>query len=219
VARIQEVTVMFVKTGMGLGVLLAMATAGGALGCSATTAAGSSMGPVAPAVAFGASRSDVDPGCSLDGTPRIVATHIAPKAGVTATASGGRIWLRFATAHDPRVSVAIDPETLAVVDDVAEPVEVARDASRGPVEVEVQDHRRLVAWTEGSLEKGLHVRAVTVGDEGVAMGAAIDLGFEGSAIGRPAVAFIEDGRGVLAFIESNDAGFELVVVRAGCGAL
>jgi len=35
-------------------------------------------------------------------------------------------------------------------------------------------------------------------------------------IGRPALAFGEHGKGVLAFIESNDVGFEVVVVRAAC---
>lgn len=90
--------------------------------------------------------------------------------------------------------------------------------THGPVEVEVQDHRRLVAWTEGSVNEGLHVRAVTVGDDGSALGTPIDLGFEGSAIGRPAVAFRDNGRGVLAFVESNEVGFQLVVTRSACAA-
>ena len=208
---------MITRTGKsGLAVLLfGLAAAAGALGCSST--AHVAVGPVSPAVAFGANTSDVDPGCSLDGTPQIVATHIAPKAGVAAIASGGRVWLRFATTRDPRVSIALDPETLAVVDDVMAPVEAAPRATRGPVEVDLQDHRHLVAWTAGSLDQGLHVKAVTTDDEGIALGAPIDFGYQGSAIGRPAAAFTEDGKGVLAFIESNDAGFQLVVVRASCG--
>jgi hypothetical protein len=170
-------------------------------------------------VAFGAARSDVEAGCSLDGMPRVVATHLIPKAGVTASVGAGRVWLRFATTRDPRVLVAIDPETLEVVTDATPPVETAQDRTQGPVVVDLQDHRRLVAWTEGSLSDGLHVRAVTVGDEGNAMGEPIDLGFEGSVVGRPAVAFTENGKGVLAFIESNDVGFQLVVTRSACAAL
>jgi len=57
-----------------------------------------------------------------------------------------------------------------------------------------------------------------VADQGMAVGTMIDLGFHGSAVGRPAVAFGEHGRGVLAFIESNEVGFEVVVVRAACAA-
>ncbi len=195
--------------------LFGFAAMGGTVGCSGTTA----IAPASPAVAFGAARSDVEPGCSLDGMPRVVATHLAPKAGVTASVGGGRVWLRFATTRDPRVLVAIDPETLEVVTDATPPVETAPDVTQGPVVVKVQDHRRMVAWTEGSLSNGLRVRAVAVGDGGNAMGAPIDLGFEGSAIGRPAVAFTENGKGVLAFIESNDAGFQLVVTRSACAAL
>jgi len=209
---------MFTKTGnSGLGVVLfGLAVAGGALGCSSSTRVATA--PVSPAVAFGANTSDVDPGCSLDGMPQIIATHIAPRAGVSAVANGGRVWLRFATTRDPRVTVAIDPETLAVVDDAMAPVEAAPQSVRGPVEVDLPDHKHLVAWTAGSLDQGLHVKAVTVDDQGVALGAPLDLGYQGSAIGRPALAFTEEGKGVLAFIESNDAGFQLVVVRASCGA-
>lgn len=194
--------------------LFGLAATGGTTGCSTTT----TLAEGSPEVAFGAARSDVEPGCSLDGTPRVVATRLIPKAGLTASVSAGRVWLRFATTHDSRVLLAIDPETLEVVTDATPPVETARAATLGPVEVEVQDHRRLVAWTEGSLSRGLHVRAVTIGDDGNALGSPIDLGFEGSAIGRPAVAFTESGKGVLAFIESNDVGFQLVVTRAACTA-
>jgi hypothetical protein len=194
--------------------LFGLAAMGGTVGCSTTTA----IAPASPAVAFSAPRSDVEQGCSLDGMPRVVATHLIPKAGVSASVSAGRVFLRFATTHDSRVLVAIDPETLDVVTDATPPVEAAPAATRGPVEVDLQDHRRLVAWTEGSMNDGLHVRAVTIGDEGNSLGSPIDLGFEGSAIGRPAVAFTEGGKGVLAFIESNDVGFQLVVTRAACAA-
>jgi hypothetical protein len=186
----------------------------GATGCSTSTR----VAPISPAVAFSAPRSDVEQGCSLEGMPRVIATHVVPRAGVSASVSGGRVWLRFETTHDPRVLVAVDTESLETVDDATPPVESAPGTTRGPVEVEVQDHRRLIAWTEGSVNDGLHVRAVTVRDDGSALGAPIDLGFQGSAIGRPAVAFDGDGRGVLAFVESNDIGFQLVVTRAACAA-
>ena len=46
---------------------------------------------------------------------------------------------------------------------------------------------------------------------------AVDLGYEGSAIGAPALAATPEGKGVVAFIESNGTGFHLVVTRVSCG--
>lgn len=196
--------------GEGLVCLLGLVAA--ATGC-ATTAP---MVPAAPAVAFSASRSDVDAGCSLEGMPRVVATRLRPMAGVAAAISDGHVWLRFTTTRDPRVQLAVDPETLEVVVDAAPLIEVAPTAKRGQVEVNLRGHRHLVARTEGSLDDGLHVKAVAVGEEDTAVSTSSALGFEGSAIGDPAIAFGHDGKGVLAFIESNEVGFQLVVTRVAC---
>jgi len=195
--------------GIGLALFGLVAAARG-LGCSSTTLATGT-----PAVAFGAAASDVDRGCSLDAAPRVLATHVKPMSGVTAVMEGGLVWLRFATTRDERVAVAIDPDSLQVVDAGVPPMDVASGAVKGPVEIDLPDHERMVAWTQGSSEDA-HVKAVTVAEQGMAVGTTIDLGFHGSAIGRPALAFGEHGKGVLAFIESNDVGFEVVVVRAAC---
>jgi hypothetical protein len=196
--------------GIGSG-LCALLSSLGALGCSASTA----VLPASPTVAFGATASDVEGGCVLDGTPRVLATHVRPMDGITAVAQDGVVWLRFATTHDPRVAVAVDPETLQVVEAGEPPTETAADAVRGPIEVELPDHQRLVAWTDQSAYES-RVKAVTIADQGMALGETIDLGFRGSAIGRPAAAFGARGKGLLAFIESNEIGFEVVVVRASC---
>lgn len=198
---------------LGLGCLLVGLVATTA-GCSPTT----TVSPVSPAVAFSASRSDVDQACSIAGMPRVIATRVMPMRGITAAVSDGNVWLRFATVHDPRVLLAIDPETLDVVTDATLPGEVAPTATRGAVEIQLQDHGLVFAWTEGSLNDGRHVKAVSVSDEETARGAD-GLGFEGSAVGRPAVAFEANGKGVLAFIESNETGFQVVVTRASCPAL
>jgi hypothetical protein len=42
------------------------------------------------------------------------------------------------------------------------------------------------------------------------------VGYEGALIGRPAVAVNEEGQGVLAFVESNDGGFQVVATRLVC---
>src|ERR1035441_5865989 len=74
-----------------------------AVACSASTA----TAPRSPSVAFEAPASAVQDACSLEGMPRVVATHVAPKDGVSAVAADGKIWLRFGTTHDPRVSLAL----------------------------------------------------------------------------------------------------------------
>jgi hypothetical protein len=183
----------------------------GALGCSTTTAST----PVhAPSLAFAASVSDVTQSCTPEGMPRVVASHVVPTAGVTAVAEGGRIGLRFATTKHPRLATTLDPESLEVVEGET-PVTAARPGAQGPVDVELPDHRHLVAWTEGTLESGLRVRVRTVGADGMS-DAPIDLGYEGSAIGQPAIAVTRSGSGVIAFIESNGAGFQVVAVRMTC---
>lgn len=166
-----------------------------------------------PAVAFGAAVSDVQ-SCTADGT-RVIATHVVPKAGVTAVAEGARIGLRFATTGNPRVAVALDPDTLQLLGGETPPVETASGASHGPVQTELSDHRRLVAWTEGSLESGMRVRATTLSPDG-SSDAPMDLRYHGSAVGQPAVAVTRAGNGVVAFIESNGDGFQLVVTHVTC---
>ena len=197
---------------IALSALLAGCFSLGSIGCSAATPVAA---PRSPSVAFAAGESDVLLGCSPVGTPRVLATHVAPRAGVTAAAGGDRIGLRFATTGNPRVALTLDPETLEVVEAEAPPVETASSGSRGPVEVELPGHRHLVAWTEGSVESGLRVRATTLGTDGTSEG-AIDLGYQGSAVGQPAIAATRAGNGVIAFIESNGVGFQVVVTRVTC---
>jgi hypothetical protein len=182
-----------------------------AVACSASTA----TAPRSPSVAFEAPASAVQDACSLEGMPRVVATHVAPKDGVSAVAADGKIWLRFGTTHDPRVSLALDPASLEVIDAGEAPPLALTGAARGPVQVELEDHRHLVAWTEGSMDKGLSVKVATVSDDGIP-GVPADLGYEGSAIGQPAIAVTPAGAGIVAFIESNGAGFQVVVTRATC---
>jgi hypothetical protein len=190
-------------------------------GCSNTTP----RTAVAPMVAFASSAPDGSQACSVEGVPEVVAAHVMPMAGVTAGADGSRVWLRFATKNDPRAALALDPSSLEVQDDEgatrgsvgATPTGTAsKQIPRGPVAVNLEGGRQLVAWTGGSVETDLRVRAVTIAEDGATIGVPIDLGYEGSAIGRPALAVTSSGRGVLAFEESNGAGFHLVVTRVVC---
>lgn len=198
----------FVYAMVGAGALAALT------GCSSTVPEARSASPT---VAFGAPTSALPSGCSPEGMPRVIAKHVAPHSGITATADGSHVWLRFATTRAPRVAEQLDVETLESSND-AEAAPLENGAGHGPVVLSLPDDRRLVAWTDGTLEQGMRVRAVTVDSDGVSIGQGIDLGFEGSAIGRPAVAVTPNGRGVLAFIESNGAGFQVVATRVSCAA-
>ena len=198
---------LFVYSLVGAGALAAMT------GCSAAAAQPTRW--ASPTVAFGPSTGDVPSGCTPEGMPRVIATHVAPRAGVTATADASHVWLRFATTKAPRVVERLDADSLESSADADEaPPEIGTGS--GPVVLSLPDDRRLVAWTDGTAEQGKRVKAVTVDPDGLSIGQGIDLGYEGSAIGRPAVAINSTGHGVLAFIESNGAGFQLVATRVLC---
>lgn len=182
--------------------------------CSATTNASAARHP---AVGFAASAADLSGGCALEGMPRVIATHVVPKSGVTATYGEGHVWLRFATTHSPSVTLAIDPESLEVEDVGEPPPAVAAPRAGQPVAVDLEDHQRLVAWTEGNAEQGVSVKLATASNDGSTSN-AMDLGYEGSAIGAPALAATPEGEGIVAFVESNGAGFHLVVTRVTCGS-
>jgi hypothetical protein len=142
----------------------------------------------------------------------VVATHVVPMAGVSVVAEGDRIGLRFATTENPGAALALDPVTLRVLGSEAPQVETPSSGAPARQHIELPDHRRLVAWTEGSLENGYRVRATVLSLDGSAA-APTDLGDQGSAVGQPVVAVTPAGDGVVAFIESNDHGFRLVVKR------
>jgi hypothetical protein len=179
--------------------------------CSASTG----NGLRSPSVAFGASASDIPGECSLEGMPRVVATHVVPNGSVKAMAADGMIWLSFATTHHPFFELAVDPESLDVVDAGEMPAKTAPGSASLPVQVALEEHRHIVAWTEGSTDKGLSVKFAAVADDG-SSAAAMDLGYEGSATGRPVIAVTPEGRGILAFVESNGVRSQLVVTRANC---
>ena len=185
------------------GLLLGLATAG----CAETL-------PAVPhsEVAFSAPTSDVEPFDSGPRGPRVLATHVMPMRGVTAVADGGHVWLRFRTTREPRVVIAIDPETLEVVDGSTPPVQPAPGTPDGPVEIDVHDQDQLYHWVGPWLDDVLSHPGETPDDGALA---PMELGYHGSAIGMAAVAVGKDCKGVLAFIESNgsDSGFDLVVMR------
>jgi hypothetical protein len=190
---------------------------------------------------------EVDPSaplaCTIEGSPRVVATKASPLAGVEAVAESSRVWLHFSRRADGPLGLAIDPESLQAVGAADSTLPTFQDSGglapamwlepapapglpadsgsarrSSPVVVPVGSHRSVWVWTEGSTDTGLDVRILTVGRHGEPLGPTVTLRREGSAIGRPAVAVSALGLGVLAFLESNGQGFQVVAASLDCAA-
>jgi hypothetical protein len=173
--------------------------------------------PRAPPSALAVDACNRSAGATAEET-HVVATHVVARAGVRVVADGDRIDLRFATAGNPGAALTLDPVTLQVLGGETPPVDTPSGGASARQHVELPDHRRLVAWTEGSLETGYRVYATVLSLDGSAA-APTDLGDQGSAVGQPVVAVTPAGDAVVAFIESNDDGFQLVVKHVTCAAL
>ena len=200
--------------------------------------------------------ADAHGACAIDSAPRVIASKAAPPNGVQAESDSTNVLLSFARRADSRVVLALNPESLEVVDaSDSQRFEEARfvrvhsvesnrmpsetafaarvswqapvaDAGESrprevstPVIVDVDSHRSVLAWTEGSAYTGVDVRIQTVGRGGVALGPPVTLAHEGSAIGRPTLAVTPSGRGVVAFLDSSEQGFELVAAPLNCTPL
>jgi len=178
------------------------------------------------------------PACRVDGSTRVLATKVSPSAGVEAKADSSRVVLRFShTRNARRSALSVDPESLDAVEesDVSFPkLEHAADPGRsiltrhavsweagelrvdGPIVASVDSDRSVWAWTTGSIHSGLDVRVSTVGEHGRPLGGPVTLAHEGSAIGLPSVAVTPSGRGVIAFLDSDERGFRLVAASVDC---
>ncbi|HEX8796751.1 MAG TPA: hypothetical protein VF765_37625 [Polyangiaceae bacterium] len=172
-------------------------------------------------MAFGAAAADiasVDTGvrCELRGEPRVLATRVSPTAGVKATSMAYRVWLDYRTSAKGETTVAVAPESLEIVaDHVPPPREVLARPARG-MELATEDGNRLLAWTQGDVFPITNNGGPA--STGLASSDPVDLGYQGRAVGEPAVAITSAGSGVVAFIESNGTGFQLVAMRVSCSA-
>jgi len=93
------------------------------------------------------------------------------------------------------------------------PTRGGTDAS-SPALAAIDDGHFLLVWTEGSPSSN-EVRALTLNAEGQTFGPAFSVSSRMNAgWGRPAVS--ADGRGAIAFLASNEQGFELVVAPVAC---
>ena len=222
------------KRVFAIGMLVGM----GATGC-ATTGTGAFGGQAAA----GGEGTTADAVCHVVGAAQVVASSVFVPAGVEASVEDGRVAVRFAhrrheceavavsaesgrvAGGETRVSCPVDGSSLATnvqVTGMAAPASsrglmgVPADGHRTGAQPETADVRApMVAWVEGAAE-GNRVRArATVG--GSAVGPVINItSADTSVIGQPAVAFGQDGRGVVAYLASNEHGFDVVATPVAC---
>jgi hypothetical protein len=182
------------------------------LGCAGRTAA-----EPAPALAFAATATDIAPGGCAIGSPRVLAQKAAPPAGVSARAESQAAWIAFGPTAVERVALKVDPVSLGVVETITDGDAAPTSIAHGDgVFAWLDGGRSIRAWTEGSTESGHRVRVQTLDRTGEPLDAPVALQGEGSAVGAPAVAVDPSGRGVVAFIESNGHGFQLVAAPLDC---
>jgi hypothetical protein len=201
--------------------------------CVGCVASAPGVNVSAPALAFAATDTDVGPGGCAIGPPRILGTTAAPPVGVSARAESSRVWLRFAPTTQERLAMAIDPVSLDVLETLeTSPPSIRSWAGAAPsggddtalwsashkneVFAWIDGGRSILAWTEGSLETAKQVRVQTFDRGGEPLDSPVALDHEGSVVGAPALAVGSSGRGVLAFIESNGHGFQLVAASLDC---
>ncbi len=191
------------------------------LGC----ASGPTARATAPVLAFAATDNDIAPGGCAIGSPSVLATSAAPPVGLSARAGSQVVWIAFAPTMQERATLSVDPTSLRILGSVQgsapggendRDVDPSSMGQRNSVFVWLAGGRSIQAWTEGSTETKFNVRVRTLDRAGEPLDSPVSVQHEGSAFGAPALAMNSSGHGLLAFIESNGRGFQLVAAPLDC---
>jgi hypothetical protein len=91
------------------------------------------------------------------------------------------------------------------------------EQTMSPAVVAVPGKRFMLVWTEGAQSRH-DVRALTLGENGAPIGASLVISAEGSNAGQAQVAIAPSGRGVVAYLESTDDGFQVAATPIDCGS-
>jgi hypothetical protein len=145
--------------------------------------------------------------------PAIGAPAVALKNGAVLVAWADRVsasepwrlrWTRFQAGEAPG-----EPSTFAPPGDKGE-------QEMSPSLAALPAGGFLVVWTEGPQSRHT-VRALTVSDKGEPVGQALEISKDGANAGQGQAVVTSSGRGVVAFLQSNDNGFELAATPVSCG--
>jgi hypothetical protein len=85
-----------------------------------------------------------------------------------------------------------------------------------PVVARVDSERSAAVWSEGSIFRGLDVHVQMTDRRGRPIGSPVTLASDGRAFGTPTVAVGPSGRGVVAFLQATDHGFDLAATSIDC---
>ena len=131
---------------------------------------------------------------------------------------------RLADGRDPRGESLVGGQVAPILwqaptPDALGPEHPARAPSYelyAPGTARVDSERWVSVWSAGSIDTGMDVRVQTLDRHGTPIGDPITLATDGRTFGAPAVAIGGSGRGVVAFLQSGDHGFELVATSLDC---
>ena len=114
-------------------------------------------------------------------------------------------WVRFKEGDAPST-----PLTFTV------PAGGNGEQAMSPALAVVPGGRFLLTWTQGPAS--VHqVRGLTIWADGTPLGEPLDISTPGSNAGQSQAVIAADGRGVVAFLQSSPAGFEVAVTAIACG--
>ncbi|MGA3122710.1 MAG: hypothetical protein ABSF69_18240 [Polyangiaceae bacterium] len=85
-----------------------------------------------------------------------------------------------------------------------------------PVTARVDSESSAAVWSEGSIYRGLDVHVQRMDRHGRPIGSSVTLATDGRAFGTPTVAVGPSGRGVVAFLQATDHGFDLAATPIDC---
>jgi hypothetical protein len=114
-------------------------------------------------------------------------------------------WVRFKAGDPPGAARTFTP-----------PASVQNGPAMSPGLAAVPGGRFLLVWTEGSASFH-HVRALTLSEDGAPVGPPLEISADGANAGEGQAAVGAGGRGLVAFLESQDGGYRIAATPIACG--
>jgi hypothetical protein len=114
-------------------------------------------------------------------------------------------WVRFKAGEAPG-----EPHTFTP------PAGGKGEQAMSPGLAAIPGRRFLLVWTEGPTSRH-DVRALTLSEDGVTLGAPLNISGEGVNAGQGQASVTAGGKGVVAFLESIDDGFQVLAAPIACG--